>query len=96
MITLLLHIVEAVTFIPDYILYAIETLWNLFIAAIDAVFVLATKLIPLPEEPSPPEFISNINWFLWLGPVITVATPIVAGYVIFLAVRWIFAKVGDL
>lgn len=96
MITLLTNIVEIFLNIPDYIMFAIESIWNLFMTAVSALFAVATSLIPLPEEPGPPEFIANINWFFPIGPLISIATPVVSAYVAFLAIRWIYQKVGDL
>lgn len=96
MLSFLGNIIEVIEFVPDYIIWAIETLFNLFMDAIEAVFVLATSLIPLPSEPSPPEFLSEINWFIPVGAIISIATPIVLGYVSFLAIRWILQKAGEL
>lgn len=96
MLTFLRNIVEGILFIPQYILWAIETLFNGFMVSIHALFEVATALIPLPETPSPPEFIANINWFFPIGALISIMTPIVAGYVVFLSVRWILAKIGEL
>lgn len=96
MLTFLRNIVEGVLLIPQYILWAIESVWNLLMTAIEGIFLLATALIPLPSEPSAPEFIHEINWFFPIGSLISIATPIVLAYVSFLAIRWILAKVGDL
>lgn len=96
MLTFLRNLVELFLNIPDYILFAIESFINLFLESIDAIFVIATALIPLPSEPAPPEFISQINWFFSIGALITIATPILTGYIAFLAVRWILQKVGEL
>lgn len=96
MLTFLQDIAEVILNIPQYILYALETLFNIFTEAIAALFAIATTLIPLPAEPSAPEYIENINWFFPIGPIITVATPVVIGFGSFLAIRWIYAKVGDL
>lgn len=96
MLSFLRDIIEVIEYIPQYIMYAVESLWNVFEAAIMAVWVAASTLIGLPEEPAPPAFISSINWFFPIGAVITVMTPVVIGYASFLAVRWIFSKVGDL
>jgi len=96
MLSFLKAIVEAVEYIPMYILWALETVFNLLMSAILAVFALATALIALPSEPSPPEFIAEINWFIPIGAIISIATPIVAGYIAFLAIRWILNKMGAL
>ncbi len=96
MLLLLQNIIEEVLYIPAYILEAAETFINLFFAGIESVWLAATSLIPLPEVPAPPEFVSAINWFFPIGAVISVATPIVAGYVVFISVRWIYKWVGAL
>ena len=89
-------IVEAVILIPQYILFAIESLSNLFMEGIQSLFEAATSLIELPATPTVPSFIAAMNWFFPIGAVVSIMTPIVAGYVTFLAIRWIYQKVGDL
>lgn len=96
MISILESIVEIFEFIPDYILTAAETLINIIIAAASAIFVAATTLIELPPVPDPPEFIEAINWFFPIGPVVAVMIPIVTGYTVFLLIRWIYSKTGNL
>jgi hypothetical protein len=96
MLTFLQAVIEVIEYIPDYIMFAIETICNLGMAAIHGIFALASALIPLPEAPEAPEQIAEINWFFPVGAVISIATPLVTAYVSFLAVRWIFSKVGDL
>lgn len=96
MLTFLKKIAEVILNIPEYILYVIESAFNLVMEAVSALFALATVLIPLPSEPAPPQFIAEINWFYPIGALISIATPIVVGYASFLAIRWIYAKVGNL
>lgn len=96
MLSALESIVEIIEFVPQYIVYAIETVWNLFSTAIGAVFTAATSLIELPATPGVPEWIQAINWFFPIGAVIAIMVPIVTGYIAFLAIRWIYAKVGQL
>lgn len=96
MLTFLKNIFEVVTNIPLYILYAVETVGNLFFAAIQAIFTVFTKLIPLPAEPAVPEFIAAINWFFPVGAVISIMLTMMSGYVIFLALRWFFKWTGNL
>ncbi len=99
MLTILKNIVEIIENIPQYILWAEETLFNLVMESIHALFegvMLLATLIPLPTKPSPPEFVSAINWFFPIGPIISIFTPMVAGYIAFLGIRWVFAKVGEL
>jgi hypothetical protein len=71
-------------------------LWNEFVIVIQAAFDLATSLIELPSEPVPPEFIEEINWFLPIGAIIAILTPVVTGYILFLAIRWIYKWSGNL
>lgn len=96
MISLLTDIFEIFENIPAYILFALETLVNLFFSAIESVWSLATSLIPLPSVPSAPSFISNLNWFFPIGSVVTIMAPILTAYISFLAIRWIYQKAGSL
>jgi hypothetical protein len=48
MLGLLKNLVELIGNIPGYILYAVESFYNLFIAALHVIFTAATSLIPLP------------------------------------------------
>lgn len=96
MISLLKNIFEAISFIPQYFLFALETIFNLLMEAIQGLFEIAVSLIPLPSIPSVPEYISAINWFFPVGAIISVGTPVVAGYVTFLFIRWVYQKSGNL
>lgn len=96
MLGLLQDIIEAVEYIPMYFLYAIETVANLFFSAIQGVFSTATSLIPLPSVPPAPEYVTAINWFFPIGAVISIMTPVVAGYISFLAIRYILKWAGSL
>lgn len=96
MLTVLQDILEIFENIPAYILFALETVANLFFEAIESLFSLATSLIPLPSIPSVPSFISGINWFFPIGAVIAVMSPIVIAYISFLAIRWLYQKSGNL
>lgn len=96
MLSLLENLVEFALNIPTYILYALESLINLLFTAIEGLWLLATALIPLPGSPSPPEFITSINWFVPIGSIISIATPIVTAYIAFLVIRWIYKWVGAL
>jgi hypothetical protein len=95
-LTFLRNLVELVTNIPQYILFAIESVINLFFSAVEGIWLLAVSLIPLPAVPGPPEFITAINWFFPIGAIISIATPIVAGYIAFLLIRWIYKWAGAL
>jgi hypothetical protein len=96
MLGILEDILEIFENIPNYILFAIETLCNIFFAGIQAIFEVVTSLIPLPAEPGAPEYIANINWFFPIGAVVSIMVPIVTGYVAFLLIRWVYQKVGAL
>lgn len=96
MLGILEDIFEIFENIPAYILFAIETLANVFFAGIQAIFTVITALIPLPKEPGVPEYIGNINWFFPIGAVVAIMVPIVTGYVAFLLIRWVYQKVGEL
>lgn len=96
MLSFLSEIIEVITFIPQYVMFAIETIWNLFMVAITVLFTIATSLIRLPPEPEVPEYISAINWFYPIGAVISVAVPVMGAYLTFLTIRWIYRKSGNL
>lgn len=96
MLSVLESIVEVIEFIPQYVILAIETVFNLLSAAVGAIFTAASTLIELPAIPAAPEFIEAINWFFPIGSIVAIMLPIVGGYIAFLAVRWIYAKVGQL
>lgn len=96
MISLLTDIFEILSNIPAYILFAIESVANLFFSAIESIWSLATSLIPLPGIPSPPSYITSINWFFPIGPVMSILTPVLTAYIAFLAIRWLYQKSGNL
>ena len=95
MLSLLGNIIEVLANVPAYILYAIESAWNLVVSAIDSVFSAATSLIPLPEIPEIP-YLANINWFFPVGSIVSVLGLMVTGFITFLAVRYIFKWAGAL
>lgn len=95
MIGILEDLLELLEDIAGYILYAIESVINLFFSGIQAIFNAATSLIPLPGIPVP-GFISEINWFFPIGQIVAIMIPIVSGYILFLAVRWIYKWAGEL
>lgn len=95
MLNLLGNIIEVILNIPSYILFAIESIINVFFAGVQGLFGVV-GIIALPGEPAVPEFIEELNWFFPVGSVITIMSPIVVGYVAFLLVRWIFKWAGEL
>jgi hypothetical protein len=96
MLSLLQNIIEIVGFLPEYILDGIEQVINLFFAGVQALWEAAVSLIPLPEIPAVPEYISAINWFFPVGAVISIMVPVMIGYIAFLAIRWIYKWAGAL
>lgn len=96
MLSLLQNIIEIVGFLPEYILDGIEQVINLFFAGVQALWEVAVSLIPLPEIPAVPEYISAINWFFPVGAVISIMVPVMFGYIAFLAIRWIYKWAGAL
>jgi hypothetical protein len=83
--------------IPLYILYVFETGINLIFAGVQLLLEGASEVLPgLPATISPPEWVEAINWFFPLGTVLGIATTLLAGYVLWLGVSWIFRKVGAL
>jgi hypothetical protein len=97
MLSLLGNLVEIFLNIPEYILYAIETVINLFFLSIQGLLLTAVVVLPgLPETVTPPEYLEEINWWFPLGGLLAVVAPLLSAYVIFLGVRWIFNKAGEL
>ncbi len=97
MIGLLSDLLGVFESIGDYILYAIESFINVFFEGIEGLLVAAVAILPkLPETITPPGYLEEINWFFPVGTVIAIATPLLSAYVIFLGVRWIFNKIGEL
>lgn len=95
MLSLLGNILEFIKNIPLYILDAAEKFINLIFAGIEAAWIAVSSIIPLPEVPGPPEFIHEINWFFPLGAVISIMGPIVTGFIAWLAIKWLYNKVGN-
>lgn len=94
--SILSDIFEIFKNIPQYILYAIESFVNLIFSGIEGLLILTVAVLPeLPETVAPPEYITAINWFYPIGAIIALATPMLAAYVVFLGVRWIFNKLGE-
>lgn len=96
MISLLSDLLEVFEFIPEYILYALESMLNLFFTAVEGVLNAALSLLPSLPSVEPPAFLTDINWFFPLGAILSFGTPVLAAYVVFFSVRWIFQKIGDL
>jgi hypothetical protein len=89
--------VEVLLNIPEYFVWAMETVANGFFTAVEGLLLAAIAVLPgLPEVVAPPEYVTAINWFFPLGGVLAIATPLVTAYITFLGVRWVFRKVGEL
>lgn len=81
--------------IAEAILWAIETCFNFFSAAIEDTFLAAVALLPsMPAEPAAPTWVGWLNWFFPVAGVVSVASAMLGSYVSFLAIRWIFKKAG--
>lgn len=97
MLTVLNGILSIFQNIPTYIMFAIESVWNLFATALELAFAAAVALLPsLPEVPSAPSFVGWLNWFFPVGGVVTVLTGLMTAYVTFLGIRYLFKKAGVL
>ncbi|HEX3911012.1 MAG TPA: hypothetical protein VHW67_09965 [Solirubrobacteraceae bacterium] len=88
---------EAVEAVGGYIIYGgVEVLNGLF-DVFQAVLDAAGGILPeLPETTSPPEFVTAINWFFPLAALLAVAGGLVACYVTWLAIKWVYKKYGAL
>jgi hypothetical protein len=90
-------LVELVENVPAYILYAIESFINVFFNAFQLILEGANALLGgLPEVVTPPKYVGEINWYYPLGEVLSVATPMITAYVIWLGISWIYRKYGAL
>lgn len=96
MLSLLKNVIEVILNIPRYILDAVETIINMMLESIHVLFAALVGLIPLPTEPAAPEYVENINWFFPLGTILSIAAPVIAAYITYLAIKWIYKKIGDL
>ena len=97
MISLLGDIWEVISNIPLYLIYAAESVLNLVFAALETALTAAVAVLPgLPETVTPPSYVAQINWFFPLGDVLAVAAPMLSAYIVFLGVRWMFQKFGEL
>jgi hypothetical protein len=96
MLSFLGGILEAIENFPTYVLAGVETLLNLFFEAIQVAVDAAVALLPSLPEIGPPAFLESINWFFPIGALLPLFTSVMTGYVVFLGVRWIFSKVGEL
>lgn len=97
MLTILEAILNFCATVANVALWAIETCINLVIGVFETVFAAATALLPsLPEAVAPPSVVRSLNWFLPIGSVLTLLATMLAAYVVFLTIRWVFRKVGTL
>jgi uncharacterized membrane protein YdbT with pleckstrin-like domain len=95
MINLLTDLVELFENIPDYILYAIETVINLVFSAINLALLAANELLGgLPEVITPPKYVSEINWYYPVGTLLAVVSPFIALYITWLSISWLYRKFG--
>jgi hypothetical protein len=97
MLTFLSDLWSVITNLGSWIIYGIETAWNVLVVAIDVFVPAAIALLPsLPSAPGPPSYVEYMNWFFPIGFLVTTITTLVASYVTFLGIRWIFKKAGIL
>lgn len=97
MLGILSDIVEIITNLPQYVVFALESFLNLIFTAIEGAVTAAVALLPeLPEIITPPSYLEEINWFFPVGTVIGIATPLLSAYIVFLGLRWLFNKIGEL
>jgi hypothetical protein len=95
MIGLLEDLVEIITNIPAYILYAMETFANGFFALIQLALEVAVLVLPgLPEVYTPPKYIAEINWYYPVGTLIGIAAPLFTAYIAWLGVSYLYRKFG--
>lgn len=97
MLALLTDFIEFIENIPIYILSGIETFINAFFAMIQLALEGANALLGgLPEVITPPSYISEINWYYPVGYMLTIVTPLISFYVVWLGISWIYRKFGAL
>jgi len=97
MLSILDDIIEVISFIPDYILYALETLINGFFSLIQVALEAANALLGgLPGVITPPGYLEEVNWYYPVGTLISVATPFVTLYIAWLGISYIYRKYGAL
>src|SRR5258708_636907 len=95
MINALLDLVEIVENIPQYILYAAETLINGFFSLIQLALEAANALLGgLPEVVTPPSYVSEINWYYPVGTLLAVVAPLITLYITWLGISWLYRKFG--
>lgn len=97
MLTFLSNIWEVIQNIPLYIIYAAEEVINGFFKLIELALEAAAALLgELPEVVTPPAFVSEINWYYPVGTLLAIVTPLITAYVIWLGIRWLFQKFGEI
>jgi hypothetical protein len=95
MLGLLSDLVEIIENIPQYILWALETWLNGWFALIQLALEGANALLGgLPEVITPPEYVSEINWYYPVGTLLGIATPLLTLYVTWLGISWVYRKFG--
>lgn len=95
MFTLLSSLLQTVQQLGALVLWAGIEVINSFLAAVQLLFLAAAAALPsLPATPVPPSFIKAINWFFPVGSIVSLAGSLLTAYIAFLAVRYVFRKVG--
>lgn len=97
MLGILSNILEIFENIPQYIEYAAETVINGFFSVVELALEAASAVLGnLPEIYHPPKYIGEINWFYPVGELLALATPLIAAYVLWLGISWLYRKYGSI
>lgn len=96
MITLLGDLLSAIEDFALYVAAGAEEVINGLFSVIESAVTAATAILPsLPAEPGLPAYVGAINWFFPVGVFVGILVTLVAAYVIWLGVAWLFRKAGD-
>jgi hypothetical protein len=95
MIALLEKLVDAFLYLPEYVEAGIVDLLNGVVALFEVVVDGVLSLLPaLPAIVTPPESVAMANSILPVGFVVSVATPLLTVFVLWLGSSWILRKAG--
>jgi hypothetical protein len=88
-------LVDAVSYLPQYIEAGIVDLLNGVILLFETVVDAVLSLLPsLPAIVTPPESVAMANSILPVGFVVSVASPLLVVFVLWLGSSWILRKAG--
>lgn len=95
MISLLEQIVEFFGSIPDYILAGAVEVLNGFFTVVEVALIAFLSLLPtMPSIVPPPSSVAMANSILPVGAVVSVATPLLVVFGVWLGGSWILRKSG--